>query len=352
MPTSASATPKRSPWPDPLGSIHPLVLLTVLGALLSGIDLVRRGPLWQALRDRIFPPSEAVAIVNGNLITGSQLSLATTIALATRGQASASEDEVRTAALDALIRAEVIRQAASNPASGPPPPADWLTRGIESFESGFAPGKLASLLTEESLAPETCRALLVAHLTQVHWLDQQTKGTDAESAAWFTAHASDLGDPETIRARHIFLSTVENNGPERETLIQEIHQKLTRGEATFPELAARYSEDERTKGTGGDLGFFGRHRIPADFAAPVFPLQPGRPSPPFRTAIGWHIAEVTGRRAASPARWEEQRAEVELHQRNVSKVKALEEWWKRAGRQADVSRREARPAPDEDFNPH
>lgn len=327
MPTSGSATPKPSPCADLPGAIHPVLLAVVLGILYAGIDLARRGPLWQGIRTRIFLSPEAAAIVNGTAITNAQLDLATGIFLATRGHPSGDDAGHRSAVLANLIQAEVIRQAASGADSGPPPSPEWVARGIQSFEDGFAPGKLPALLQEESLDPGTCRKLLADHLAQVHWLDQRAKIDAPDAATWFAAHAAALSDPETVRARHIFLSTVENNGPERETLIRDLHQKLVRQEASFADLALRFSEDERTKRAGGDLGYFSRHRVPSGFAAPVFNLQPGRLSDPFRTSIGWHVVEVTDKIPARPARWPDLRAELELHLANEAKREALHRWW-------------------------
>lgn len=45
-----------------------------------------------------------------------------------------------------------------------------------------------------------------------------------------------------------------------------------------------------------DLGYFPRGRMVPEFEAVVFALQPGQTSGIFRTAFGYHIAHVVGRR--------------------------------------------------------
>lgn len=327
MPTSGSATPKPSPCADPLGSFHPAVLLAVLGTVYAGIDIARQGPVWAWIRERIFLPAHVAATVNGTILTRDQLNLAVEISLATQGQPPTEAASIETSVLESLVQAEAIRQASSTAANPSLPPPAWLIRSLEAFEAGFAPGKLTSLLKDESLTLRTCREILTAHLTQVHWLDQQTERTPGDPHRWFATHAAALTDPETIRARHIFLSTVEADTPEREALIRDIHQKLTGREASFAELSARFSEDQRTKTAQGDLGYFSRHRMPSDFASTVFALEPGQLSAPFRTSIGWHIAEVTERIPSRAAHWAPLRPELELHSENLAKREALQQWW-------------------------
>jgi len=210
-------------------------------------------------------------------------------------------------------------------------PSDWLQRGLTAFESGFAPGKLPPLCQAEGLSERSFHQLLINHLGQIRWLDQHaaTSVSDDEVKAWFDAHAIGLAEPEVVRARHIFLSTVEIDTPEREQLMRDLHGKLERSEATFGELAAQYSEDERTKKAGGDLGYFSRQRMPEDFTKAVFALSPGQRSAPFRTAIGWHIVEVKEKIAARPADWETVKPEIELHLKNEAKLRAMDALRKR-----------------------
>ena len=145
-------------------------------------------------------------------------------------------------------------------------------------------------------------------------------------------------EPEVIRARHLFLSTVEVDTPERAALMLDLHGKLERGEATLEDLAAKFSEDERTKKTGGDLGYFSRHRMPEDFTQVVFALAPGQRSAPFRTSIGWHIVEVDERIPARPADWETLRPEITLYLQNEAKLRALEALGKKERAAARVER--------------
>ena len=120
-------------------------------------------------------------------------------------------------------------------------------------------------------------------------------------------------EPEKVRARHVFLSTVEVADKSREDLIREIHRRLTTGEASFEDLAKAHSEDQRTKEKGGDLNWFSRKRLPEDFTAPVFALAPGQVSEPFKTRLGWHIVELLERQAERPVSYDEVSVEIKQH---------------------------------------
>ena len=50
--------------------------------------------------------------------------------------------------------------------------------------------------------------------------------------------------------------------------------------------------------------------MPADFYDPVAKLEPGQLGAPFRTSLGWHIVEVTDRRPAREASFEDMREEI------------------------------------------
>ncbi|WP_459002930.1 peptidylprolyl isomerase [Stenotrophomonas sp. PSU_St103] len=81
------------------------------------------------------------------------------------------------------------------------------------------------------------------------------------------------------------------------------------GGADFETVAKESSEDNNSKGQGGDLGWF-----PADAFGPVFGqqvagIQDGGVSQPFRTDAGWHIVQRVGTRQTDVTT-DNQRAQV------------------------------------------
>jgi hypothetical protein len=83
-----------------------------------------------------------------------------------------------------------------------------------------------------------------------------------------------------------------------ESLNQEIKKKaeevlaeVKKGEKSFEELAGQYSEDG-TATEGGDLGYFGKGTMVAEFEQAAFALGKGEVSGLVQTKYGYHIIKV------------------------------------------------------------
>ncbi|MCB1090300.1 MAG: peptidylprolyl isomerase [Verrucomicrobiae bacterium] len=244
-----------------------------------------------------------VATVNGKPVTREQLEQATAVYLFRQGK---SPETVSSSALQVsqrmalwqLIEDTLVRQYSK--AEGFHPDPALVERRIQDFTSQF-PDR-ASLLTHleaVGLDEAGLRLELEAQESQRQWIEarisEAAEVTEADLRQWYEENAAtDPGtqNPPLVRARHLFLSTVMEDTPEKEERIRECHRLLTSGEVTFEALAADASEDERSKRRGGDLGWFGPGRMPRDFSDVAFGLRPGQRSEPFRTSLGWHIVEV------------------------------------------------------------
>jgi parvulin-like peptidyl-prolyl isomerase len=85
--------------------------------------------------------------------------------------------------------------------------------------------------------------------------------------------------------------------------------RLSQGEP-LSQLAAETSEDEASKPRGGDLGYFAESRTPPEFIAEIKKLRPGEMSKPFRSPLGFHIAQLTDTKETRLLTFDEARPEI------------------------------------------
>jgi peptidyl-prolyl cis-trans isomerase D len=116
--------------------------------------------------------------------------------------------------------------------------------------------------------------------------------------------------PEQIRASHILIKT---DGKDEAVVKKRAEALLAqvKGGADFAELAKKESEDEGSKATGGDLGFFGRGRMVPEFETAAFAMEPGQTSELVRSQFGFHIIRLIEKKAGSTRPLDEVRTQIQ-----------------------------------------
>lgn len=102
---------------------------------------------------------------------------------------------------------------------------------------------------------------------------------------------------DQTRARHILIQPSEiRSEREAENLIRDLYSRVEEG-AAFDQLARDFSDDPGSALAGGDLGWVMTGQMVPAFEETMDDTATGRYSEPFRSQFGWHILEVTDRRA-------------------------------------------------------
>lgn len=121
-------------------------------------------------------------------------------------------------------------------------------------------------------------------------------------------------------ARHILLRTSASlNEAQAAARLQELRERVQRGQADFASLAKEHSQDGSAK-DGGDLGWALPGRYVPEFEEALATLQPGEISPPVVSRFGVHLIQLLDRRQVKLSQ-REQRDMV----RNAVREKKLDE---------------------------
>ncbi len=234
----------------------------------------------------------------------------------------------RLAALDELIDHQLLRVNTKEFAASLTVSETEIDEALKRLAARFeSPDEMKGQLAAEGMdSDKELRLRLGARLQQQKFVEsriaQKLAVTEGETRAWHEKHAAALARPERVQARHVFLSTLNRDAAEARGILQKALDDLTAKSKDFAALSAELNEDLRAKSDGGNLGWITRQRLPADFAAPVFSLPLNRPAL-VRTKLGWHLVEVTGRKAAEPRSFDDAREDVTAALRSAKRHEAV-----------------------------
>lgn len=165
-----------------------------------------------------------------------------------------------------------------------------------SSDSEFQAALQQSNMTLEDLKKQLPMQIRIRKLVEL-----RAKVTDEEVKQYFEDNRATFDQAEEVKASHILVPTqAEADG---------IMKQLKEG-ADFAKLAKEKSIDTGSKNAGGDLGFFGRGVMVAEFEKAAFSLKVGELGGPIKTEFGYHIIKLTGHKDAKAATLEEKKAEI------------------------------------------
>lgn len=165
-------------------------------------------------------------------------------------------------------------------------------------------------------------------------VDSLSKSVDVEESdlqAFYIDNQDQFVGPQQRKTSHILIEGDEDSALET---LEKVKTRLEQGEE-FSVLAMELSQDVGSAKQGGDLGYFQRGVMDANFEKAAFSMSKvGDVSEPIKTEFGYHLIKVTGIKESQGKSFAESKAEVEALYR---KQQGEELFYEQAEQLADLS---------------
>jgi len=180
------------------------------------------------------------------------------------------------------------------------------------------------------------RSQIRQNIKSQRMLDQLTSDvsepTDDAVRDYYERNKDDYVTPEQVHAWHIVKPVTPATSAAVHRDMVAARRRLRDG-ADFAQVADEVSE---CRDDHGDLGFIERGRMVEEFEVVVFSLENGEISPVFKTAFGYHIAQVTEKRESHPMTYEEAAEEIRATLHQQAKSAAIARWLEGAREKANI----------------
>jgi peptidyl-prolyl cis-trans isomerase C len=250
-------------------------------------------------------PRDTAAEVGGRRIPASELEAAVRAFTAPFGQAPPALERdlprLRRGVLERLIDRELMLAEAGRRGIQPSPAE--IERSQPPARQGIPERELEAILAEVGTDRESCRRAterdqVIARFQAA--LAAEVTVAEREVDAWIAEHREGRDRPEEVRASQILLRTEADALEARRRIL---------GGAPFADVAREASLSPDAD-RGGDLGFFARGQMPAEFDEAAFALPRGELSGVVESPWGFHLFLVTDRHPARTSSDAEFRDEV------------------------------------------
>jgi parvulin-like peptidyl-prolyl isomerase len=213
-----------------------------------------------------------------------------------------------------------------------------INRQIVKFQTkeGLVAAYTGTGFTENSFMRIFERKLLAEKVKQSE-VDAKVTITPEKVKNYYMVNEAKYSKPEEFRARHILLKVDPSSTQEERAKIraraENILKKIKKG-ANFEELA-RNESDDLTKIKGGDLGYFHSGQTVEEFEVALKKLKVGNVSNVVESIYGYHIIQLTERRAPRQIPFEEIKDKISKDLVDSEKKVLLSRWmedlYKKAG---------------------
>ncbi|MHA6532448.1 foldase protein PrsA [Paenibacillus sp. BAC0078] len=243
----------------------------------------------------------AIATVNGTDITKEQLY----DKLVEAGGKSTLQNLITTTLVDQEAKKANIKVTDAD-----------IAQEIEDLKAQFGGEEgLNSALQQSSMTLDDLKKQMPLQVEIRKLIEPKVKITDEDISKYYNDNKASFKQEEEVRASHILVKTKE----EADAIVKQLKEG-----ADFATLAKEKSADTGSKDKGGDLNFFKKGDMVAEFSDAAFKLKVGETSGAVKTNYGYHVIKVTDRKEAHEYTLAEKKDEITktLKAQKVSEMSA------------------------------
>lgn len=179
-------------------------------------------------------------------------------------------------------------------------------------QNNISSEQFEALLGQEGYTLASYKSFMRKHLARLKLVNlkvrSKVKISDEDLKAEYARWSHDEANEFEVHARHLLVQVAAKATPEQIEVARlkafGLMEEAKKPGTNFAELAKKKSEGP-SAADGGDLGFFRRGVMMADFEKAAFSLPIGGISEPIRTKFGWHVLKVEERKALNAPPLEE-----------------------------------------------
>ena len=293
-----------------------------------------------------------VAVVNDAVILSSELRMrvaplsAELQGVSDRRERERRQSKLETGALEDMINEELIHQAAVE--SKLEVSAKEVQNALEEIkrQNKMDDNQLAEALQLQGYSLSGYRADVRKQILRMRAINMLVRPrvtiTDDDVKAKFDEMSRRSAAVSKVRLSHVLIALPEKPSEQQLSAAKEkaaqVVNKARAGEK-FSELAETYSDDERTKPIGGDLGWIERGTMDTEWEVVLFSMTKGETRGPINGPAGLHVFHVTEIEESEHKSFEEvkDRIREDLYRREMDRQTQL--WLEELRKKAHVEKK-------------
>jgi peptidyl-prolyl cis-trans isomerase SurA len=288
-----------------------------------------------------------VAVVNDDIILQSELEqLAATEYRGpdpTTAEGKKEWEDTKRKALDHMVDGKLMEQEAKELKLSVT--SDEIERAVQQVkdQNHLDDASFTEALKQQGFTMEAYRKTLRDQILRLKVISTAVRSRvsvgDDEVRSYYQQNARQMQGDRQAHLRQILIAVPDGASEadaEQKKRVAEKVVDLARGGTQFAELAKQYSDDDATKGSGGDLGFIGKGVMVDALDEAVAAMEAGDVRGPIRTSRGWVVLQLVERKSGDLRPFDEVKEQLrrQLYDEQVQKAQAS--WLKELRKKAHV----------------